>query len=427
MIAVLSDFESPRLRYVCETIFEEWLNRPFIIVTTPDDLPEESVTVEYGVDYPGAALTIPEEGLLRESDLRSKMPEVVERKGLPKIFVSENSPSDSDFDLFSAVFFCLSRYEEYLPCDRDLHGRFRASQSIFRDYITAPYLDRWVLDLERRLFPSSRIPRKLRWINTMDVDIAFAYKGRSFGRLLGGIAKDFLKGRWDRISERSKTLSEKIRDPFDTFDDFYSDEAYSNLVFYQAGGNSKYDLSLGSTHQEIKKLFRRLTGRFEIGIHPSYESQNSLYLIEKESNELQTLMGKEVVLSRQHFLRMSLPDTYRHLAEAGIEVDYTMGFHDAIGFRAGTAYPFRFYDLKSNEALNLRLQPCTVMDSALKQYLHLDAEQAESAMVELVENMKSTGGYFVSIWHNHSLSERDEWQGWRKVFKSMARNLSYCR
>lgn len=422
MVAILTDFESPRLTYVCETIFDEWLGRPFTIIRDPSHVPEGATVVTYGVDHPTAKVSIPNEGLLRENNIRRELPRILGQEDGSKVLFSE----DKGFDLFSAVFFCLTRYEEYIQTKRDKHGRFEAKDSVFRDYLTVPYLDRWILELEKNLFGSVK-KRKFLWINTMDVDIAFAYKGRSLQRLLGATIKDFVRGRWDRLSERNKTLTGSQKDPFDTYEAFHAGQAETNLVFYQAGGKSKFDLSLGAKHQEIGKLFSQLHSNFVIGLHPSYASKDSLQTIEREKGKLESLLGQEVIHSRQHFLRMSLPATYRYLAEAGINYDYSMGFHDAVGFRAGTAYPFRFFDLHANEALKIRLQPSIVMDSALNHYMNMTTEDAKKSLSEVIESMKMTGGFFTSIWHNHSLSEREEWEGWSDVFKSMAQNLSNCR
>ncbi|MGB6035380.1 MAG: hypothetical protein WBG42_03870, partial [Cryomorphaceae bacterium] len=68
----------------------------------------------------------------------------------------------------------------------------------------------------------------------------------------------------------------------------------------------------------------------------------------------------------------------------------------------------------------------TAMDSALKNYLMLSPEQGIEVINQLLIEMKPTGGVFTTVWHNHSLSESDDWKGWRVVFQStpdMVRSL----
>ena len=80
----------------------------------------------------------------------------------------------------------------------------------------------------------------------------------------------------------------------------------------------------------------------EVGIHPSYESNADSKRVEFELRHLEDALRTPVTKSRQHFLKMRLPDTIRHLAELGITDEYSMGYASESGFRAGLACPFTF-------------------------------------------------------------------------------------
>src|SRR5690606_41751175 len=85
-------------------------------------------------------------------------------------------------------------------------------------------------------------------------------------------------------------------------------------------------------HHEIKNLEKN----FPVFIHPSYYSQeNNCILPEKQY--LENLLNKNISRSRQHFIKLTLPHTYRMLIQAGITDDYSMGFPQHNGFRAGTS------------------------------------------------------------------------------------------
>jgi hypothetical protein len=120
--------------------------------------------------------------------------------------------------------------------------------------------------------------------------------------------------------------------------------------------------------------------------------------------------------SRQHYLRLSLPDTYRNLLKAGITDDYSMGFPDYPGFRAATSRPFPFFDLSVNEATSLQVHPLALMDGSLRDYLLLTPEEGLSRALLVLENVKKSGGIFTSLWHNTSLSEETGWQGWKEMY-----------
>jgi hypothetical protein len=52
-------------------------------------------------------------------------------------------------------------------------------------------------------------------------------------------------------------------------------------------------------------------------------------------------------------------------AAAGFKYDSTLGFNDNVGFRFGTCYPWRLYDLKREEDLPVIEIPLIVQDGAM--------------------------------------------------------------
>ena len=70
-----------------------------------------------------------------------------------------------------------------------------------------------------------------------------------------------------------------------------------------------------------------------------------------------------MVISRQHFIRFTLPDTYRQLINAGIKEEFSMGYGSVNGFRASVALPFYWFDLEKNEATSLLVYLFCFMDA----------------------------------------------------------------
>ena len=114
-------------------------------------------------------------------------------------------------------------------------------------------------------------------------------------------------------------------------------------------------------------------------------------------------------------MKFEFPKTFSILAKLGVTDDYSLGFADEIGFRAGTSFPFFFFDLQKNERTTLRFHPFSYMDSALKDYLKLDPDAAKAEIAQLLEEVKSVGGEFIMIWHNSSIHDTGEWKGWKTV------------
>jgi hypothetical protein len=120
-------------------------------------------------------------------------------------------------------------------------------------------------------------------------------------------------------------------------------------------------------------------------------------------------------------LKFILPDTFNSLLAAGITEDYSMGFADMAGFRAGTCKPFYFYDLKNEKQNGLKIFPITFMESTLQISLH--PNESFEKIVSLLEEVKNVGGTFISLWHNHTISDTDEYKEWKNVHEKMVQKL----
>ena len=126
-------------------------------------------------------------------------------------------------------------------------------------------------------------------------------------------------------------------------------------------------------------------------------------------------MGKPITKSRQHYIKLHLPQTYRNLLTIGITDDYSMGFADSIGFRAGTSFDFYWYDLLNEEQTNLKIHPFCVMDVTLKDYMKLRWEHGNFVLKRLEEDVQKVDGTMTLIAHNESLSGYAEWAKWNEV------------
>ncbi len=429
MVYLLTSQDTARLRYVTDVIFGLWLDIPLSIVTESSQIPEGAQFITYG-GSDANGLSIYAEGLLAESVIREDLPVIADTESVPQVFISDTPESfDVPFDIFSGVFYCLSRYEEFQIKKRDKHHRYSASDSPFQNWIDIPYVDRWIRHLEVELNSrgvSTNIDRSLKWRNTMDVDIAFAYLGRGLTRNTGSIFRDIKNVDLYRLKERASVWSGGKEDPFDTYSTFFSVLADENLIFIPAGQKSQFDKNLDPVNAQMQELITSLSDKTIIGLHPSYESLKNQGMILEEKKRLESVTNSSIDRSRQHFLRMILPDTYRYLLDLGINSEYSMGYHDRIGFRAGTAFSFPYYDLEKEEKTDLMIYPLIAMDSAMKNYMKLTPSEAVESIRKLVDSMKNSGGWLTTVWHNHSLSEDEEWKGWKAVYLSIESTVRHA-
>lgn len=108
----------------------------------------------------------------------------------------------------------------------------------------------------------------------------------------------------------------------------------------------------------------------------------------------------------------------------GIKNDYTMGFADQCGFRAGTCIPFYFYDLDLEMTSSLKVHPFVIMDGTLKEYMKLNQEQSLQLFHYYKNEIKAVGGNFTILCHNNTFSDFGEWKNWKQVFIKMLREGS---
>lgn len=365
----------------------------------------------------------------------------IEKKEIPvsgkfeTIVLFPNDKScDLGFDVFSALFYMVSRYEEYLPFTPDAHGRYKASESLaFRHhFLEMPVVNIWLNILRNTLqkkFPALSFKSScFKAILTYDIDVAYKYRGRSIGRMIGAMGKDLLRWNWKNLIQRKLTMLHLGKDPWDVYDylcETITKNKLDSRFFFLLANKGQHDRNLDWQGAIMKKLVQKIQTFSETGIHPSYQSSRVSKKILLEKQRLEELGGKKINKSRQHFLRFTLPDTYDALLQAGITEDYSMGFPSMQGFRAGTCTPFYFYNLKEEKATKLKIFPVTFMEGTFLSTNKPD--DALQEMLKMMEAVKDVGGTFISIWHNHTVSATSEYQAWREIHDQVIRAILQTR
>ena len=324
-------------------------------------------------------------------------------------------------DLVASIFFVLSRYEEYWKVERDEHDRFPAlcsMQSVF-GWLDEPICDRWANSLLQFIGINSVPSLEYKIQPTFDIDSTFAYKGKGAFRTFAGILKDLSKGRINRVKDRIQVLIQNRKDPFDTFDLIteIAEQYPETRCFWLLANFGTNNKNLSHTNPQQGEIISKLSSICEIGIHPGYDTYTNATNLRHEIHRLTSLTKKEIKISRQHFLRLSIPETYNHLIEQHIQIDYSMGYAETTGFRMGTARPTPWFNLITNEITSLQLQPFCYMDGTVNEYMKLSPNQAIEEVKRLKALVKEYGGNFSFIWHNETLGFKHHWKGWEPVFE----------
>lgn len=383
----------------------------------------------YGVSVDKKYLFFETNGLLFESRISGKELRHFTFEGSLVFFPVQDPNSALPFDLFAATFYLVSRYEEYLPHIRDNHSRFLASGSdaYQQGYLHKPLVNIWSLKIKEILhewFKDLKFTTPVySFVPTIDIDAAYAYKNKGITRAFGGIIKAFQSRDYDEVRHRIRTLMRIEHDPFDTFElqmQLQKKYNYKPIYFVLLADYGPNDKNIPYNNRYFQRLIRYLADYAEIGIHPSYASSLQPSLMVMESNRLSKILKREVEHSRQHFLKLTLPETYRNLINNDIIHDYTMGYAEVPGFRASICTPFTFFDLDQDSQTNLLIHPFAVMDGTLHDYMKLSPQKAIETIFELLAEVKKVGGTFMPLWHNTSLNEESDWKGWLDVFVTMA-------
>lgn len=423
---------SSRIKYVFKLIFKDELGVDYNI-TTDKKLFElnENEKINYSDKRIGDEFFIKASSLLQENFIEKKNILVEKKADLIILFPNHDS-CDLGFDMFSAIFYMVSRYEEYLPFNADEYGRFQATNSLAyqNNFLQYPVVDQWINFFKNALlakftdlkFKSSAF----NVITTYDIDVAYEFKGRSAIRNIGAIIRDAVSFKFKNILQRLNVTANKKKDPWDVYD-FLRETIFQNklksIFFFLLGDKSQHDNNLTYNHPVMKQLINKISRFSEIGIHPSYKTYSDPQKIIVEKERLELISNKKIIKSRQHYLKFTLPETYNHLIGAGITEDYSMCFADMPGFRAGTCKPFFFYDLKNEIEPCLKIFPATLMEGTFIKYMKLSPDNGLKNILELLEQVKKVNGIFISIWHNHTVSETKIYKDWREVHNKMIEKI----
>lgn len=405
MISIFCEHNTPRLKYVLDFCFG-LKGFEYKVISS---VSEWSQIKRLRINY--SNLSVPCDYLIKPHDL---LFEESIRTDLQLTLKKDEPQLEGMTDEFALIFWMLSRYEEYLPHDRDLHDRYKAANSALYKLglHQKPMADILVKKIWNKIeLDYTIIERGFECVPSFDIDVAWAYKNRKITRMFGAGMRN------GKLRERLRVLTGKQQDPYDTYS--YITEIASKvnriICFALLGDWSKYDKNIHWKNEAYQSLLRGLNSAGGMGIHPSYDTYRDGEKLEKEIARLEHIVGHEIVKSRQHFLRLQIPETYELLIEHGVQRDFTMGYAEEIGFRAGTSFPFYFFNLKTNRTSKLLVFPFAYMDGALKDQLKLSPEQSKVEIKKLVDEVKRVGGVFMCIWHNSSINDLGEWQGWRSV------------
>ena len=145
---------------------------------------------------------------------------------------------------------------------------------------------------------------------------------------------------------------------------------------------------------------------FEVGVH-GIDAWNNLAAATDELGTVAGLTGEAALGVRMHWLYFD-EGSFATLDKAGFLYDASIGYNDAIGFRAGTTQVFR--PLPAERLLEL---PLHIQDTALFFPGRMNCTQREALGLceRILTWTQDLGGVCTILWHERSLVPERQWDG----------------
>jgi hypothetical protein len=423
MLLVYTHKISPRLKYVFKHICTRVLGIEVSFTTTVEEfIAHDSMKMSYAKQQLGSEFFVKSHDILFEQGLSDVEINVHDWENT-KCFFYNGDKSHIPFDIFAASFYLLSRYEEYLPHVNDEYGRFSATESIaFKNgFLHQPVVDIWAYKFKEKLqkqYPEFEFPPRVYGIRPIiDVPSAYTFRLKGLLRSFGGIVKDLSELKLKRLYDRFMVVFGFKHDPYDTFKYIINKQKQTKhkfLFFFLIGAYSTYDKGINPNKKKFVSLIKQVADYCKVGLKASYFAIHDPIILKREKLRMESIINTSLTASRQSFSKLNLPESYRSLIELEIQEDYTMGYVNQIGFRAGSCTPFLFYDLDFEVQTPLKIWSYHVMDySLLKTKSLLDKKRV---LNDIINEVKNVNGEFVPVFHNYTFSDDERWKGFKELF-----------
>lgn len=328
-------------------------------------------------------------------------------------------------DFIGTIFFFLSGYWEYINnFSKDKYGRISGKDSFLFQFnlLEEPIVDRLIINFSKKYNLKLR-NQKPRYFLTHDID-KLEYKV-TIKSLLG----DILKRKKIKVFFKNLNVYLFRENPFSVEKLLEKNNKYnikSNYYFLIG----KQDTSSGYEIEEQKKLLTKLNKILEkkkmnIGIHYGFKYFEDGYL-NKKVEDFKRIFKNKYLSGRAHYLQFDIKQTFDILEKNNIKLDCTGGYHDMLGFRFGTSYPFNPFNFETEKKYKLLEVPLIFMDSTPFYYMKLDLKIAEDRVLNLLDKIIETNGVLSILWHNSSFFA-EEWKEKEVLYDKVLQKISYYK
>lgn len=414
---------TPRVRYVFKHIFTRVLGVPLDFTSEIEAfVGHDGPKLSYTQKQLGNELHFGRVELLFEQGVSDASIQVTDWDGVPCFFSLKNEESAVPYDIFAASFYLLSRYEEYLPHVKDALGRFPSTESLAGQYefLKIPVVDEWidrVKEVFKARYPGCTLAPSLFETNvTIKVPQVFAYRKIGFIRTVGGYVQDLVKLRLREVYNRTRVILGLRKDPYDIFTwlvNIQKQSRYKFNVLFELGDQTSETTNVRYSKEGFQSIIKMMGDYCNVGLLASVVSSKNIMELKKEKNRLENIVNKPLHIAHFANHEYSIPQSYRTLLDQEVIKDFSMGYPEEVGFRAGTCRPFFFYDLDYEMQTPLLLTPVSI---PLEAIINMEDRTVNFVEVNIVkEQVKKLEGVLAFSCTNQLLSMSH----WRLLLKNL--------
>ena len=306
----------------------------------------------------------------------------------------------AETDVLASAFWWLAGVQERASPERDRYGRFPYAASM--QHATGRPLATPVDELRLWLvgaLAARGLALPLRgwggkpWAIALTHDLD-ATRTRRLRALAGDLAKGRLtRGLWRAVGPDARRESAEV------LVHLARRRAVRSTLFAKAGASGPEDVR-AEAERDGPWLAALAEDGFEVGLHPSMEASGDGARLAAERQRLAEATGRTPAAVRSHYLRWDPAVTPALYAAEGFAVDSTLGWSAEVGFRRGTAHPFKLWDPAAGAPSALWEAPLALMDTTLFAHAGLSPEAAAARVDEAFAAARMAGGLAVVLWHN---------------------------
>ena len=313
-------------------------------------------------------------------------------------------------DIFASSFFMLTRWEELISTTKNKFGRIDESSlvSVVNNFSNRPIVNEYcefLIDLLNRIGIKCTTNKKFRVFLTHDVDWFYL---SSFSEL----KRNLVKLSQTNIRAAIKTFCRYWyyrffnSNPFDSFTelmDISEKNDFLDAFFFKATEKGENGHTYDIFDSRVKKIIANISSRgHEIGFHPSENTLNDFHQFFKEYMRLKAVYKGEVKGGRNHNLLYN-KNTLEQWNNAGLKYDSGYGFQFRNGFRCGTCYTYKVFDVFKRLTLNVFEIPFIAMDSVAIRRKNTETEMYNE-IISLIEVVKKYDGIACLIFHSNLIN-----------------------